>query len=121
VALIQTTLLDKDGTTMNLGLSVDIVKATIEKASLVISQTNSHVPHVQGDGEIGIEDVDFLAPYDEPLLEYLEQVPDDTARMIRKIRIKSERRWFNHPDRIWKHTEGHHLLLWQQKASRNPH
>lgn len=81
VALIQTTPPDKDGT-MNLGLSVDIVKAAIEKASLVISQTNSHVPHVQGDGDIGIEDADFLVPYDEPLLEYREQVPDDTPRRI---------------------------------------
>jgi hypothetical protein len=32
--------------------------------------------------ERGTEDIDFLVPYDEKLLKYLEQVPDDTARRI---------------------------------------
>ena len=81
VALIQTTPPDKNGE-MNLGVSVDIVKAAIEKATLVVAQANSHMPRVPGDGEINIEDVDFIVPYDEPLLEYLEQVPGDTAERI---------------------------------------
>ena len=81
VALIQTTPPDKNGE-MNLGVSVDIVKAAIEKATLVVAQANSNVPCVQGDGKIDIEDVDFIIPYDEPLLEYLEQVPGDTAQRI---------------------------------------
>ena len=81
VALIQTTPPDKNGD-MNLGVSVDIVKAAIKKATLVVAQANSNVPYVQGDGKINIEDVDFIVPYDEPLLEYLEQVPGDTAERI---------------------------------------
>ena len=81
VALIQTTPPDKNGD-MNLGVSVDIVKAAIKKAALVVAQANSNVPCVQGDGKINIEDVDFIVPYDEPLLEYLEQVPGDTAERI---------------------------------------
>jgi acyl-CoA hydrolase/GNAT superfamily N-acetyltransferase len=81
VALIQTTPPDKNGE-MNLGVSVDIVKAAMEKATLVIAQANSNMPRVQGDGAIGIEDVDFIVPYDEPLLEYLEQVPGDIAAKI---------------------------------------
>lgn len=81
VALIQTTPPDKNGE-MNLGLSVDIVKAAMEKANLVVAQANSNMPHVQGDGEINIKDVDFIVPCDEPLLEYLEQVPGDTAQRI---------------------------------------
>lgn len=81
VALIQTTPPDKDGV-MNLGLSVDIVKAAVEKANLVIAQANSNVPYVRGDGTINIDDVDYIVPYDEPLLEYIEQVPDDTAQRI---------------------------------------
>lgn len=81
VALIQTTPPDKNGE-MNLGVSVDIVKAAIERATLVVAQANSNMPRVPGDGRINIEDVDFIVPYDEPLLEYIEQVPGDVARQI---------------------------------------
>ncbi len=81
VALIQTTPPDKNGE-MNLGVSVDIVKSAIEKAALVIAQANSNMPHVQGDGKVDIENVDFIVPHDEPLLEYIEHVPDDTAQRI---------------------------------------
>lgn len=81
VALIQATPPDHHGY-MNLGISVDIVKAATEKASLVIAQVNSHMPRVQGDGFIHIDDVDFIIPYDEPLLEYVESVPSKIAQMI---------------------------------------
>lgn len=80
-ALIQTTPPDENGD-MNLGVSVDIVKAAIEKAALVVAQANSNMPCVQGDGKINIEDLDYIVPYDEPLLEYHEQVPGDTADRI---------------------------------------
>lgn len=80
-ALIQTTPPDKNGD-MNLGVSVDIVKAAIEKATLVVAQANSNMPRVRGDGEINIDDLDYILPYDEPLLEYHEQVPGDTAERI---------------------------------------
>jgi acyl-CoA hydrolase/GNAT superfamily N-acetyltransferase len=80
-ALIQTTPPDENGE-MNLGVSVDIAKAAIEKAHLVVAQANSNMPYVQGDGKINIEDVDFIVPHDEPLLEYLEQVPGDIAQII---------------------------------------
>jgi acyl-CoA hydrolase/GNAT superfamily N-acetyltransferase len=83
VALIQTSLPDQDGN-MNLGISVDIVKAAAEKASLVVAQANSHMPRVSGDGNINIDDVDFVVPKDEPLLEYIESVPGDIARRIGK-------------------------------------
>jgi acyl-CoA hydrolase/GNAT superfamily N-acetyltransferase len=81
IALIQTTPPDKNGE-MDLGVSVDIVKAAMEKATVVVAQANSNMPNVQGDGKIDIKDVDFIVPYDEPLLEYLEQVPGDTAQGI---------------------------------------
>ncbi len=81
VALIQTTLPDEEGN-MNLGVSVDVVKAAAEKASLVIAQPNSFMPRVPGDGNINIEDVDFLVPQDEPLLQYIEAVPGQVSRKI---------------------------------------
>jgi len=81
VALIQTTLPDEEGI-MNLGVSVDAVKAAAEKASLVIAQPNSFMPRIQGDGNINIEDVDFLVPQDEPLLQYIEAIFGGVSRKI---------------------------------------
>lgn len=83
VALIQTTPPDSEGN-MNLGISVDIVKAAVEKASLVIAQANSNMPCIQGDGVINIDNVDFIVSKDEPLLEYIEAVPGDVAQRIGK-------------------------------------
>jgi acyl-CoA hydrolase len=40
------------------------------------------MPYVQGDGVINIEDVDFIVPYDEALLEYWEEVPGGIAQRI---------------------------------------
>jgi acyl-CoA hydrolase/RimJ/RimL family protein N-acetyltransferase len=83
VALIQTSLPDDHGF-MSLGVSVDIVKAATEKATWVIAQTNSKMPRVHGDGFVHIEDVDFIVPYDEPLLEYLSEADDEIAQRIGK-------------------------------------
>lgn len=81
VALIQTSLPDVHGN-MSLGVSVDIVKAAAEMASMVVAQVNSNMPFVYGDGVINIRDVDFLLPHDEPLLEYLDTVPGGVAQRI---------------------------------------
>lgn len=83
IALIQTSLPDEHGY-MSLGISVDIVKAAVETARLVIAQVNSYMPRVHGDGFVHIEDVDFVFPYDEPLLEYNEEADDEVARAIGK-------------------------------------
>lgn len=83
VALIQTSPPDKHGF-MSLGISVDITKAAVEKASLVIAQVNQHMPRVHGDGFIHIDDVDFIICHDEPLLEYEAIAPDDIAQQIGK-------------------------------------
>ncbi|TRZ67352.1 MAG: GNAT family N-acetyltransferase [Methanothrix sp.] len=81
VALIQTSPPDEHGY-MSLGISVDIVKAAIEKASLIIAQVNSFMPRIHGDGFINVEEVDFLVPHDEPLIEYDPEPISDTAQKI---------------------------------------
>jgi len=81
VALIQTSPPDKHGY-MSLGVSVDIVKPAVENASLVIAQVNTNMPVVHGDTFINIVDVDFIVPYDEPLLEYKTAVSDKIAKQI---------------------------------------
>jgi acyl-CoA hydrolase/RimJ/RimL family protein N-acetyltransferase len=83
VALIQTSTPDKHGY-MSLGISVDIVKAATQKASLIVAQINSHMPRTQGDGFININDVDFIIPHNEPLLEYAVEDPGDIIQAIGK-------------------------------------
>lgn len=83
VALIQTSPPDSHGY-LRLWVSVDIVKASAEDAPLVIAQVNSNVPHVQGDGFIPMEDVDFIIPHDEPPLEYEAEANREVAQRIGK-------------------------------------
>ena len=83
VALIQSSPPDEHGY-MSLGVSVDIVKAAVEKASLVVAQVNRYMPRVHGDGFIHIRDVDYIVCQDEPLLEYEASAPDDVAHQIGK-------------------------------------
>ena len=80
-ALIQTTPPDEHGF-LNLGVSVDIVKAAVKAASLVIAQVNRHMPRVNGDGFLHVGDVDFLVPFDEPIREYRARVADEVAGRI---------------------------------------
>jgi acyl-CoA hydrolase/RimJ/RimL family protein N-acetyltransferase len=81
VALIQTSPPDEHGY-MSLGVSVDIVKAAVESAKVVIAQVNSHMPRVHGDGFIHIKDVAYILCHDEPLLEYEPVMPDEVAHQI---------------------------------------
>ena len=75
VALIQVSPPDEHGY-MSLGISVDIVKAAVEHASIVVAQINKFMPRTHGDGFIHISKVNFLVHYDEPILEYT--FPEDT-------------------------------------------
>jgi acyl-CoA hydrolase/GNAT superfamily N-acetyltransferase len=81
VALVQVSPPDNYGY-MTLGISVDITKAAVKNAQLVVAQVNSNMPRVHGEGFIHIDDVDFIVPHDEPLLEYQPQVSDDIAQRI---------------------------------------
>jgi len=83
VAMIQTSPPDDHGY-LSLGVSVDITKAAVENASTVIAQVNSNMPRVHGDTFIHIDDVDFVIPHDEPILEYKTEVPNEIAHQIGK-------------------------------------
>ncbi len=88
VALVQTSHPDRHGY-MSLGVSVDIVKTAIERASLVIAQVNDSMPRVHGDGFIHMDDVDYMIHHDEPLLEYDVSVetaiPDKIGRYVSRL------------------------------------
>jgi acyl-CoA hydrolase/GNAT superfamily N-acetyltransferase len=81
VALIQTSAPDAHGY-VSLGISVDIVKAAVENARLVIAQINENMPRIHGDTFIHVNDIDYIIPFDEPLLEFATSVPDDIADRI---------------------------------------
>jgi len=83
VALVQTSPPDRHGY-MSLGISVDITKAAVESAKLVVAQVNANMPRVHGDGFIHIRDVDFIIPHDEPILEYKSEADTETAQRIGK-------------------------------------
>jgi len=69
---------------MTLGISVDITKAAVASASLVIAQVNRYMPRVHGDAYVHVDEVDFIVPHDEPLLEYAPRAPDEIAAKIGK-------------------------------------
>ncbi len=82
IALVQVSPPDKYGY-CSLGVSLDITRAAVESAGLVIAQINSRVPRVHGDSFIHISELDYLISHDEPLLEYRSHSPD--AASVEKI------------------------------------
>jgi acyl-CoA hydrolase/ribosomal protein S18 acetylase RimI-like enzyme len=83
VALIQVSPPDGHGY-MSMGVSVDITKAAVDNAELIIAQVNTHMPRTHGDGFIHISQVDFVVPYDEPILEFDAPLDDEVAAQIGK-------------------------------------
>lgn len=81
IALIQTSLPDKNGY-VSLGISVDITKAAIEQSRLVVAQVNPRMPRVHGDTFIHLSDINYIVPFDEPLLEFKPPVEDEAAAQI---------------------------------------
>ncbi len=81
VALIQVSPPDDHGY-MSLGVSLDIVRAAVDNARVVVAQVNSYMPRVHGDGFIHIEDVNYIIEHNEPLLEYDTSAPDDITQQI---------------------------------------
>jgi acyl-CoA hydrolase/GNAT superfamily N-acetyltransferase len=84
IALIQTSLPDAHGY-VSLGISVDIVKSAVDNAEVVIAQVNAEMPRVHGDTFIHVKDIDFMVPYDQPLLEFESVVSDEIAGRIGKF------------------------------------
>jgi acyl-CoA hydrolase/GNAT superfamily N-acetyltransferase len=78
IALVQTSYPDGHGF-MSLGISVDIGKAAVAAARIVIAQVNRNMPRTHGDGFIHVTDVDYIIPCDEPLLEYDGGPTDDAV------------------------------------------
>jgi acyl-CoA hydrolase/GNAT superfamily N-acetyltransferase len=68
VALIQTSPPDAHGY-VSLGVSVDVVRAAVDSAGLVLAEVNPHMPRTHGDSFLSVSRIDRLIPVDTPLLE----------------------------------------------------
>ncbi|MBX3040556.1 MAG: acetyl-CoA hydrolase/transferase family protein [Bdellovibrionaceae bacterium] len=66
VALIQVSPPDDHGY-VSLGVSVDVAKAAVECADVVVAHINPRMPRVHGSGFISIHDIDYAVEYDAPL------------------------------------------------------
>jgi len=82
VALIQVSPPDRFGY-CSLGVSVDITRSGMENATIVIAQVNPRMPRTWGDSFVHVDDVDYLVPCEEPLVEALPRKrKNEIARRI---------------------------------------
>jgi acyl-CoA hydrolase/RimJ/RimL family protein N-acetyltransferase len=75
-ALVQVSPPDKFGY-CSLGVSVDITRPAVEHATIVIAQVNPRMPRTWGDSFVHVDDIDWLVPHEEPLVEALPTVKDN--------------------------------------------
>ena len=81
VALISVSTPDPNGL-CSLGISIDIVKSAVTNAHYVIAQVNPQMPRTMGDSFIHVNSIDFLVPYEEPIIEVEPAVPDAVTRQL---------------------------------------
>lgn len=68
VALIHVSPPDKHGY-CSLGVSVDVARAAVQVAKVVIAQVNPQMPRTHGDGLIHMSKIDAMVEVDEPIHE----------------------------------------------------
>lgn len=84
VALVQVSPPDDHGY-VSLGVSVDIVRAAVENADLVIAEVNPNMPRTLGDSFLHIDAIQHLIPVDYPLPELLPQAEDPVTTEIGRL------------------------------------
>ena len=75
-ALVQVSPPDKFGY-CSLGVSVDITRSAVEHSPVVIAQVNPRMPRTWGDSFVHVDDIDWLVPWEEPLVEALPRIKDN--------------------------------------------
>lgn len=81
VAIVQVSPPDAHGY-VSLGVSVDIVRAAVDSASLVIAEVNPNMPRTHGDSFIHVDRIDVLVPVSTPLLERIPEAADAVTAEI---------------------------------------
>jgi acyl-CoA hydrolase/RimJ/RimL family protein N-acetyltransferase len=80
-ALVQVSPPDAHGF-CSLGVSVDVVRAAVDSAGLVLAEVNPRMPRTRGDSLVHVDALDRLVPVDAPLPELLPPPPDEVDRAI---------------------------------------
>lgn len=78
VALIQVCPPDEFGY-CSLGISVDVTKAALQSAGMVIAQVNPNMPRTFGDTFVHVDELDYLVWHAEPLIEYRPEIRDENV------------------------------------------
>jgi acyl-CoA hydrolase/GNAT superfamily N-acetyltransferase len=81
VALVSLSPPDEHGYG-SLGVSVDIVRAAVDAADVVLAEVNPNMPRTLGDSFLHVDRVDRLVPVDYPLFELSPVAPDDVSEQI---------------------------------------
>jgi acyl-CoA hydrolase/GNAT superfamily N-acetyltransferase len=81
VALLQVSPPDRHGFA-SLGVSVDIVRAAVDSADLVIAEVNPRMPRTLGDSFVAVDRIAHLVDVDRPLLELTPEPPDEVCTEI---------------------------------------
>jgi acyl-CoA hydrolase/GNAT superfamily N-acetyltransferase len=81
VALIQVSPPDRHGF-VSLGVSVDVVRAAVDTAKLVLVEVNPRMPRTHGDSFVHVSRLDRLIPVDTPLLEHAAEAPGEVELAI---------------------------------------
>ncbi|MDY6972770.1 MAG: GNAT family N-acetyltransferase [Thermodesulfobacteriota bacterium] len=81
VALIQVSPPDKYGF-LNLGVGVDITRAAVSQANMVIAEVNPAMPRTHGTTHLHVDQVDYLVEGYDTLFEIETPAPDDVADRI---------------------------------------
>ncbi|MFO7664371.1 MAG: GNAT family N-acetyltransferase [Chloroflexota bacterium] len=81
IAFIQVSPPDQHGY-VSLGVSVDITRAVALTAKTVIAEINPHMPRTMGDSFLHLNQIHYLVPVDEPIIEYTHPPADAVARQI---------------------------------------
>jgi acyl-CoA hydrolase/N-acetylglutamate synthase-like GNAT family acetyltransferase len=81
VALIQVSPPDAHGY-VSLGVSVDVVRAAVDTAALILAEVNPRMPRTHGDSFLHVDHIARLVPVDYDLPERLPEALDDIDRAI---------------------------------------
>lgn len=83
VALIQVSPPDAHGY-VSLGVTVDIVRAAVAVAKVVIAEVNTQMPRTHGDSMLHMDHIHAMIPLDTPLPELAIPDEDETSKAIAK-------------------------------------
>ena len=81
VALIHVSPPDAHGY-VSLGVSVDVVRAAVDTAELVLAEVNSQMPRTLGDSFLHVSRIHALIPVDAPLFERRPEPLDEVSQVI---------------------------------------